>query len=539
MRVAFDVETLPLEHSHPRPIFACVAVAVDGAPARVVTQPEALRLLDAANVVVAHRAPFDVEALGWKPSAQRIRDTSIRGVLIGAANGQHAAASSGLRELARPLGITLGGKGSTQLSFRPGAPLTPEQERYVCADVDATDAVFMAQGGDVDVSPAEGWQTARAFDVWRMRERGIRLDVPRVQALLREGNERRDALRRPLVDAGIIQPRGPKKDPWRDSSVDQSVVQARLRAAGVTARPKRRATDERPESGLLSAEGDVLRAAEDPALVALADYKDAEKWVSLVEAFDVGPVARPFWQPCVASGRISASRPNVTQIPRAGGLRECVISGEGNVFVMADYTALEFYCWADVCFRWLGWSTARDALIEGKDPHTLLAAVLGGDRQAAKLGNFGFAGGMGAARAAKQWGLPESRALAIQNAWKRMWPEWRAYFRKIKAGREGELYRVRLPWSGRERLSFYSEAANVILQGTGSDVAKQALANATRAGLPIVALIHDELIAEVPQAQARDAAETLREGMEAAGREVCPNVPWRVKTEIKESWTSK
>ncbi len=119
-----------------------------------------------------------------------------------------------------------------------------------------------------------------------MRERGIRLDVPRVQALLREGNERRDALRRPLVDAGIIQSRGPKKDPWRDSSVDQSVVQARLRAAGVTAKPKRRATDERPESGLLSAEGDVLRATKDPALVALAILPDH------VRAATLGPAPR-------------------------------------------------------------------------------------------------------------------------------------------------------------------------------------------------------------------------------------------------------
>ncbi len=536
MRVTFDTESLPLEHSHPRPIFACVAVAVDGAPARAVPQSEALRLLDAADVVVAHRAPFDVEALGWKPGAQRIRNTSIRGVLIGAANGQHAAASSGLRELARSLlGITLGGKGSTQLSFRPGVPLTPEQERYVCADVDATDAVFLRQGGDVDVSPAEGWQTARAFDVWRMRERGIRLDVPRVQALLKEGNERRDALRRPLVDAGIIQPRGPKKDPWRDSSVDQGVVQARLRAAGVTAKPKRRATDERPESGLLSAEGDVLRATEDPALVALAEYKDAEKWVSFVEAFDVGPVVRPFWQPCVASGRISASRPNVTQIPK-GELRACVIPSEGNVLVVADYSLLEFRCWADVCQRWLGWSTAAEAFQQGEDPHVILARELGGDRQAAKAGNYGFVGGMGPRRAAETYGITEERAEEIRTAWRRTWPEWRAYFRRIEAGREGERYRVKLPWSGRERLAFYSEAANFVIQGTGSDVAKEALRRATAAGLPVTMLIHDEIVLDVPRTEARDAAEALKEAMEAAGREVAPNVPWKQDVKVVERW---
>ena len=541
MRVYWDVETEPTAHDVETPPAVVAAVAVDDGPVRLFDPEDAAIMLRAyaarGATMVGHATSFDIAVLGLEPSdfPTGWYDTQIRGVIQGAAAGQHEAASSGLKQLAAPLGVVLGGKGTTQLSFRVGQPLTPEQEEYARQDVVATRAVFLDQGAEARM-PDEARQTRISWDVWKMARRGVRLDVPRVQMLLMEARGRVSDARGPVAETGLIQPRGPKKDPWREEAVSRPILQQMLRDNGVTAKPKRRRQDTRPESGLLCGDDEVLRATGDLRLLALADYRAAQKWLSLVEAFDVGSVARAFWKSMVASGRISASRPNLTQVPK-GPLRSCVIPSEGNVLVTADYSMLEFRAWADIAYRWLGWSAARDALVEGLDVHSVLAEIIGGDRQAAKAGNYGFLGGMGVPRLAAQYGLTEERAEEVRRAWRKTWPEWRQYFDRIARTEtaDGRCHTT-LPWSGRERVAYYSEAANFLIQGTGADIAKEALALAHRAGLPVTMLIHDELVLDVPRAQASEAAVTLEECMDEAGRTVCPNVPWKQSSKIVDSW---
>lgn len=533
MSVLFiDSESEPVEHGTAVPPAVCAQVALDDGPVEIVSPERGRELLEGhRGPVVGHALAFEALVLGARPA--EAYDTQIRAVIQGAAEGRNEKASSSLADLARPLGVTLTGKGSVQLSFRRGARLTAEQESYARQDVVATRAVWRAQGGTRRL-PDEERQLRASYDVMTMARRGVRIDEGRVRSLLTHAHGEVARLLEAVKAAGLTHETGPKKA--RRHTVSRDAVQARLAALGATQRPKRRAQDPRPPSTLLDASGAVLREFGDPALVALADYKDAEKRVALVEAFDVGPVARAFWKPMVASGRIAASRPNLTQVPK-GELRACVVPSEGNVLVTADFSALEFRAWADVCERWLGWSDAAEALRAGVDPHTHLAAQLDGDRQAAKAGNYGLIGGMGVARLAATYDLSEERAAEVAAAWRATWGEARSYFRRIKAGDAGGgRYRVVVPWSGRERLGFYSEAANFVIQATGADVAKEALMRATRAGLPVTMLIHDELVLDVPRADAEEAARLLVACMNAAGREVCPNVPWNEKAVIRERW---
>lgn len=99
------------------------------------------------------------------------------------------------------------------------------------------------------------------------------------------------------------------------------------------------------------------------------------------------------------------------------GLRDCVVARPGNVFYSNDYVAGELTTHAESCFSLVGFSELGKALCAGMDVHSALGAQMmgigyeefarrlkAGDktceafRQAAKAGNFGFPGGMGAVK---------------------------------------------------------------------------------------------------------------------------------------------
>ncbi len=104
----------------------------------------------------------------------------------------------------------------------------------------------------------------------------------------------------------------------------------------------------------------------------------------------------------------------IQQLPRSGGIRECIVPRPGKVFCSCDYTGLELVTHAQSCLNLLGWSKLAEALNARRKVHDALAAsIMGisyeefgkrlssGDklakaiRQAAKVANFGFPGGMG------------------------------------------------------------------------------------------------------------------------------------------------
>ena len=366
-----------------------------------------------------------------------------------------------------------------------------------------------------------------------MARSGVHIDVPRLRQEIARLLALRTQCRDTLKEDGLIEPRGPKKEPWRSEAVSTAKVQARLLQAGVK---------ERTEGGLLASDEGTLRHTRDPVLARLAQMRALDKMRSLYESFDVGEVVRARWKTLVATGRVACAEPNLTNIPRVGGLRECIVPSAGSVLIAADYPALEMRTWAQVCYSWLGHSTLLKLWEEGRDPHWQTAAAIlrvtyaealahpqGRQvRQVAKALNFGLPGGMGVERLRShllektgsdpgRWGSERLRA-----AWFKAYPEASEYFAYIR----DHDYTIALPYSGRVRKALYSEACNYPFQGTGSDVAKQALARAHQKGLTIIALIHDELVCEAPASDYTEAGRLLVEAMEEAGREVCPDVPW-------------
>lgn len=84
----------------------------------------------------------------------------------------------------------------------------------------------------------------------------------------------------------------------------------------------------------------------------------------------------------------------------------------------------------------------------------------------------------------------------------------------------------------------FTELSNWPFQALASDGAKLALYDLERAGLRVVAFIHDEVLVEVPEANDyRDVADQISGIMIAAMRRVCPDVQIKTEAAVMYRWT--
>jgi hypothetical protein len=571
--VYFDIETEWLRHSDPLPVFVIAGFCVDDGPVQFRFSKATARnvILDAiarGDTVVCHRGAFELGTLEI-PRGVKLYDTALVATIEGAARGDPDAAGHSLKSLGKKAGYEYAagsskGEKGMQGSWRAGDQFTEAQLQYLRDDVQCTRAVHRWQMEKYSPDRAVlARELEWSRDVFEMGRRGLHIDQERVEALMAENMKEQSQMWRALRDCGIIQPRGPKKDPWRKSSVDEATVQGLLKAAGVT-EVTEGSEDAEEEDQLLVADRLTLVKSGDPRLKLLADYKTKGKHYGLIKAYKVdGGVVRARYNSLVATGRMSCSAPNVQQVPKRGGLRECWRpSSADSVLVEGDYSMLELYTFADTCARWGIPSRLREALNAGQDVHTIVAqnpAV--GSRDLAKVFNYGGLGGMGPEtmqeNVEKQLHilLPVEQIALAQAAWRETWPEvpeyWKyntriahpAGFKRNKWGvmKMTYKYKVTNPQSGRQRLAFYCAAQNFGFQGPGGDIIKLLQNKAHKRGLHPVAALHDQLMCDELAKDALEAKVTLRECMREAAEEICPNVRWPDQ-EIHiftERWKSK
>ncbi len=123
----------------------------------------------------------------------------------------------------------------------------------------------------------------------------------------------------------------------------------------------------------------------------------------------------PRYQVMVRTGRTSCAKPNIQQLPRNGGIRECFVASPGHYLLAIDYEFIELRTLAAICEHRYGKSKLADVIRDSIDPHCYTAALIRGmsleafmqlkdtdpatfknDRQRAKAVNFGVPGGLGA-----------------------------------------------------------------------------------------------------------------------------------------------
>jgi len=267
---------------------------------------------------------------------------------------------------------------------------------------------------------------------------------------------------------------------------------------------------------------------------------------------------------------------NVRRLP---GIRECFTARPGTVYADADYSGLELFTWAQVCLWALGESRLGQALNTGEDAHLILGAELlsctyeealarynEGDeeaseaRQFAKIGNFGFMGGMQPPTfrswARQQFSVKFSEEFSeqIHAAWHTAWPEAQRYFIWIKAlcDTGGGYATVNQFLSERTRgLIPFTVVANTFFQGLGADIAKEALfqiqeecycvPGSALYGSRMVNFVHDEYMLEVPEEihAANEAADRMVAIMVEVAQKWLPDLNPGAEVALMKHWSKK
>jgi DNA polymerase-1 len=419
----------------------------------------------------------------------------------------------------------------------------PEDARsYALDDAKATAAVYTAQQRRNPSLRDSYRQTRHDFWLRLTSNHGFMTSGEGVARLEAETLEVLTKLKDELTEAKLIKPNG-VKDTKRAKALMTEVCEEEGLPLRLT------------DSGAVSLDAEACRESGNNLLqdyAALTSLSTVlKKDVKFLREGINAPVHTRF--SLVATGRTSSSGPNIQNIRRLPGIRECFIPRPDWLFAQADYDGLELRTLAQVCKKIVGYSQLGTALNAGKDPHLMFAAKIlhityeaaardkkapdvKQARQLAKAFNFGKPGGLGSknfqAFAKATYGviLTPEEIRVYTNMWFEEWPEIKEYHTYIGnlCKNSKKTATIEHLFSRRVRAgASFCAAANSYFQGLGSDATKHAGWLITKAcyndatsplfGCRMVNYIHDEFIVEVPdndsaEAAANELARLMREG---------------------------
>lgn len=277
-----------------------------------------------------------------------------------------------------------------------------------------------------------------------------------------------------------------------------------------------------------------------------------------------GRVHTSFHMASTTTGRLSSNDPNLQNIPirtEAGRkIRRAFIAEPGHILLAADYSQVELRLLAHIA----GIDALKEAFLSGTDIHAMTASEVFGVplegmdpivRRQAKAINFGIIYGISAFGLARQLGIARGEAQTYITAYFEKFPGIRRYMDTTIEAAKADGYVSTL--FGRKchigaladknpaRRSFGERAAiNAPIQGSAADIIRramirmpEALGSAGLSGTRMLLQVHDELVFEVPEADADKAADVIKNTMEgAAAPAVKLTVPLTVDVGRGDNW---
>lgn len=571
MLIAIDFEThLTTEHDRlPKPV--CMSVCAEDGHENLIVglgpMRDAVRALASGpHTVIAHNgAWFDFPIiLKWFGadfyrllSTNRARCTLLWSQLVDFAVGRNYKRAYGLAHIAKRLwGADIAKDETTwrlryaELEHTPLAQWPADATAYVMNDSRICLAIAKTLRDVPDVA-----RKTRQF-VWLSLSsaRGAYTSTERA-AEWRTGLETDcAALVPPLEAAGILRP---------DGTRDIGAIRRRIAAGGTILRNAPTASDIRACAlfglvplGAVKADKEACQLSTDPIVKLYALYVDRQdKLAKEVLTVERGLIHTRYH--LVESGRTSSSDPPLQNIGTKSPGRRCFMARTGLRYVVTDFSQLELSCVSQLCVVMGCGDTMARAIREHRpgqpDVHDRLAMQIDPTvdpksiRRLAKEGQFGRLGGMGAEtlkKTAHKRGVEITIEMAkkIIVAHRKTWPEISGYQEtsyhsavKRELDRTGgvlEHYR-----SGRLRggLSF-TQGANTLFQGLGSEVMLDSFVALGEAGLLPVLEVHDEFHHEVSS----DAeVKTIGDICQAVGADWLPHAPPKAVPEIVQDWSQK
>lgn len=330
-------------------------------------------------------------------------------------------------------------------------------------------------------------------------------------------------------------------------------------------------------SGALSMDADNLATVNDELAQAVLEFRGLSKTLStylrpmLHETVDktygprapfLGPDDRihpNFRQVGARTARMSASDPNVQNWMRDDlRLRYLARADEGNKLVCVDLEGIELRLFAGFC----GDGPLLQAIKSGADMHTMVADDVGLEdfdrgggifenrRQRGKKFNYSIIYGAGMRSIRKAFHAKQDRAREMIQAYHAAYPEVGELQRRIEFKLVDQGY-IRTPWGRHHRVEGKGYRAaereaykftNYLVQGTAADLIKDALVKIHKAGVPVVNVVHDEIVAEVPEADAEEAGRIIVEAMtefgeDEPGGKILRAVPLEAEAQIVDRWS--
>lgn len=250
-----------------------------------------------------------------------------------------------------------------------------------------------------------------------------------------------------------------------------------------------------------------------------------------------GRVHTSYAMALTTTGRLSSSDPNLQNIPirteEGRRIRSAFVAPEGFTLLSADYSQIELRLLAHVA----NMDSLKQAFRDGVDIHALTASQMFGVpldqmtseiRRRAKAINFGIIYGISAHGLSVQLGISRAEAADYIAKYFEQYPGIREYMDTTIAFARAHGYvetlfgrrvHVRDINAKNGALRQFSERAaiNAPLQGTAADIIKLAMVEVhktLRNGARMLLQVHDELVIEVPIAQAQAVAGEVRRAME-------------------------
>jgi len=275
-----------------------------------------------------------------------------------------------------------------------------------------------------------------------------------------------------------------------------------------------------------------------------------------------GRVHTSFNQTVTATGRLSSSDPNLQNIPIRTELGRKIRSAfiaenKTDVILSADYSQIEL--------RLLAHFSKDKALTEAfaadKDIHRFVASqiydvpiedVTDEMRSSCKAVNFGIIYGQGAFGLSRSIGITQAEAKKFIEDYFARYSSIRKFMDDCIASAKQTGYsetilhrRRKIPnidsKNANKRAQAQRLAVNTVIQGSAADLIKVAMINIQRRiekeMLPVklILQIHDELVFELPKAQAKEHAKWISEEMTGA---IKLDIPLKIDISTGRTWLS-
>lgn len=383
-----------------------------------------------------------------------------------------------------------------------------------------------------------------------MENEGIPVDSHQLKRL---GKELDNRMREILLELSNYAPVGFNPDSTKHK---QQFLFNKKREGGLGLKPFKET-----KGGAPSVDEESLRRLESkhPAIPLLLEWAETQKLKStyvdgLLPKLSQGRLHPSFNLHRTATGRLSASNPNLQNIPRESSIRSLFVAPEGHTLMVADYDQIEL--------RVMAMFSKDPELIHifnnDIDIHAGAAALLFGkpveevtseERQIGKGVNFLTAYGGGYQKLARTTGIPEERARYMINRYYEQFSGLTQWKRHVISQARAKGYvrtlsgrRRRLPdiksTNDEKRSRAERQAINAVVQGSAADICKIAMIDISKAlegtGTRMLVQVHDEIVTAVPE----DAWESIMPRFITAMGDgvVLKGVPLKVSCNVAHNW---